>query len=243
LPLLPEHKGYVEVFGGAGYLLFAKAPSQWEVLNDLDNNLMNFWYVVQNHYQEFIDSFRFVLVSRDTFDKYKIKYKTNNYSDNIERAHIFYYLTKAGFGADMKNPVFGTGQGRNRLRLEQIEDDIIKAHKRLLKVVIENKPFEDMLRIYDGRDTFFYLDPPYRNVKQYPVGKFTDEQYQLLAEYCQHIHGKWLLTINDDEYIKRLFGSFNIIPHNVYYNICQTQNGRRSFKELIITNYDISEVI
>lgn len=47
LPMLPDHSGYVEVFGGAGWLLFGKEPSKWEVLNDYDSNLMNFWLVVK----------------------------------------------------------------------------------------------------------------------------------------------------------------------------------------------------
>ena len=53
LPLIPDHEGYVEVFGGAGWLLFAKPPSKWEILNDLDENLSNFWNVIQENEKEF----------------------------------------------------------------------------------------------------------------------------------------------------------------------------------------------
>ena len=240
LPLFPEHKGYVEVFGGAGYMLFAKEPSKWEVLNDFDGNLMNFWSVVKAAPDQFIDSFNYTLVSRATFDRYKEKYKNNDFDDAIEKAHVFYYLVKSGFGADMKNPVFGTGKDRNRLRLEQIKDDINDAHKRLLKVTIENKSFEDVFRIYDSTETFLYLDSPYRNTKQYSVGRFTDEQYDLLAECCKKAQGKWLYTINDDDYIRELFKGFNIITHDVYYSVCKSQSGRQDFKELIITNFDVA---
>src|SRR5690606_34054285 len=128
---------------------------------------------------------------------YKEKYKSNNFDDSIERAKAFYYMVKAGFGADMKNPVFGTGKDRNRLRLEQIEDDIKAAYQRLQKVTIENKSFEDVFRIYDSPDTFFYLDSPYRNTKQYATGKFTDEMFAKLADCCKNAKGKWLYTIND----------------------------------------------
>jgi DNA adenine methylase len=240
LPLFPEHKGYVEAFGGSGYMLFAKKPSKWEILNDFDSHLMNFWSVIKNAPDQFISSFDYILVSRETFDAYKLKYKNNNFEDAIEKAHVFYYLVKAGFGADMKNPIFGTGKDRNRLRLEQIEPDIKEAYQRLLKVTIENKSFEDVFRIYDSPDTFFYLDSPYRNTKQYATGKFTDEHYKLLANCCKNTKGKWLYTINEDEYIRELFKGFNFIDHKVYYSVCKTENGRQDFNELIITNYEIN---
>jgi DNA adenine methylase len=239
VPMFPEHVCYTEVFGGAGYMLFAKKPSKVEILNDLDGNLMNFWSVVKNAPEEFIASFDYVLVSRETFDKYKVKYKNKLYEDCIEKAHIFYYLVKAGFGADMKSPVFGTHKdSRSRLRVEQIEQDIRNAHQRLQKVTIENKSFEDMFRIYDSENTFFYLDSPYRNTKDYATGKFTDEQYEKLYNCCKNAKGKWLYTINNDGFIRNLFKDFNIIDHEVFYSVCKTENGRQNFGELIITNYE-----
>jgi len=240
MPLIPKHKCYVEVFGGAGWMLFAKQPSKVEILNDFDSNLMNFFSVVKNAPDQFIKSFDYTLVSRETFDTYKMKYKNNDFDDAIEKAHVFYYLVNSGFASDMKNPVFGTKcQSRNGLRLEELDKTIPEAYKRLQKVTIENKSFENIFKIYDSPDTFFYLDSPYRNTKQYAVGKFTDEQYQSLAECCSKADGKWLYTINDDEYIRDLFKDFNIMTHDVYYSVCKTDNGRKDFKELIITNYDV----
>ena len=73
--LFPRHEGYVEVFAGSGAVLFAKSRSKWEVLNDFDSNLVNFWTVVKENYKEFIDSFDYTLVSREIFNRYKEKYK------------------------------------------------------------------------------------------------------------------------------------------------------------------------
>lgn len=240
LPIFPEHKGYVEVFGGSAIVLLSKEPSKWEILNDFDSNLMNFWSVVQNAHDQFIESFEWEVVSRERFNEYREKYKSKDFEDSIEQAKAFYYLVKAGFGADMKNPVFGAAKDRSRLRLEQIEDDIKQAHKRIQKTTIENKSFEDLFRMYDSPDTFFYLDPPYRKTKEYATGRFTDSQYEKMRDCCKDVKGKWLITINNDEYIKELFKDFNIMDHEVYYGICKTQNGRTNFKELIITNYEIN---
>lgn len=223
--------------------MFHKEPSRVEILNDFDSWLMNFWTVVKSAKGQLIKSFDYTLVSRDTFTEYKRIYHSKSCDDAIRKAHIFYYLVHIGFASDMKNPIFGTScQSRNGLRIEQVEETINLAYERLQKVTVENKSFEDIFKIYDSPDTFFYLDSPYRNTKQYAVGKFTDDHYRLLAECCTKAKGKWLYTINDDPLIRELFKDFNIIDHQVYYSICKTENGRKDFNELIITNYEITNV-
>ncbi|HZK26718.1 MAG TPA: DNA adenine methylase [Thermoclostridium sp.] len=153
LPIIPEHKGYVEVFGGAGWLLFAKEPSRWEVLNDLDNNLINLFEVIKNNPKKFIDSFEYTLISRTIFDEYKDIYREGSYKDSIHQAHILYYLLKAGVGASLPDGGgcgFGIAKDRSRLRLEQVESDIKKAHKRLMQVTVESRDFR-RVRKYNER--------------------------------------------------------------------------------------------
>ncbi len=177
--LFPNHEGYVEVFGGAGWVLFAKdkSTSKWEVLNDLDDNLYNFWYVIKNHRIEFTESFKFEIISRTQFNEYKEIYRSKSYQDNIEKAHILYYLLKAGSGASLPDGGgcgFGAAKDQNRLRIDKISEDIKSAHSRVINVTIECKDFREIINFYDSDTTLFYLDPPYRNTQRssYPVGKF-----------------------------------------------------------------------
>lgn len=140
----------------------------------------------------------------------------------------------------MDRPRFGTKcQSRNGLRIEEIDETIPNAYKRLQKVTIENKSFEEIFKIYDSENTFYYLDPPYRGTYGYRLGKFTDEQYLLLSDCCKQSKGKWLLTINDDDYIREIFKNFYIMNHDVFYSISKQDEARKDYKELIITNYSI----
>lgn len=238
----PNHKGYVEVFGGAGWVLFAKNISSWEVLNDLDNNLSNFWDVIKNHYEEFISSFKYEIISRTTFNKYKEIYNNKSYKNNIEKAHIFYYLLKAGIGASLPDGGgcgFGAARDKSRLRLDKLSEDIERAHLRLINVTIECHDFRNIFMLYDCDSTLFYIDPPYHKTKRssYPVGNFTDEDYRDLQSLCKNIKGKFLLSINDDTFTRNLFSEFNLTNLEVFYNISKDSIGRRSNSELIITNY------
>lgn len=242
LPLIPEHKGYVEVFGGAGWLLFAKSESKWEILNDLDSNLSNFWHTIQCSKDEFIDSFKYEIISRTRFDQFKQAYINKEYENSIHQAHILYYLLMAGSGASLPDgggSGFGTAKDKNRLNLSRIESDIENAHSRLKNVTIECNDFRKIFKSYDSESTFFYLDPPYRNTKRssYPVGDFTDSDYIDLANHCKSIKGKFLLTINDDLFIRDLFENFNISPIDVFYSSSTNKCGRKKYPELIIKNY------
>ena len=47
IPILPPHTCYVEPFAGAAWVLFGKPPSDVEVLNDIDQELINFFRIVR----------------------------------------------------------------------------------------------------------------------------------------------------------------------------------------------------
>lgn len=53
IPLIPKHTCYVEPFAGAAWVFWKKEKSKVEVLNDINNELINLYRVVQNHFEEF----------------------------------------------------------------------------------------------------------------------------------------------------------------------------------------------
>lgn len=191
-----------------------------------------------------IDSFRFTPTSREIFEEYKAKFKAGEYKDDLERAHIFYYLNRACFGGDMKPPTFGTSKTTpSTFRPDKLDAELSSTFERIQKVTFEHRSFESLIPLYDSPDTLFYIDPPYRCGHQYVVGKFTDDKYGLLRDCCEHIKGRFIITINDDQFIRDTFKDFQFIDNEVVYTAGRDTVSRRAFKELIITNYDPKEVI
>ena len=71
ISIFPKHTTYVEAFAGGAQVFFRKEPSKVEVLNDLDGEIVNFYRVCQQHYEELLRYLRFALVSREWFDLLK----------------------------------------------------------------------------------------------------------------------------------------------------------------------------
>lgn len=105
---------------------------------------------------------------------------------------------------------------------------------------------------WDTQDTFIFLDPPYRKkeftdddkgcVTDYNGEVFTDEQHQDLCNYLKSLkQTKWLMTINDDEWVRELYKDFNIVSHDVFYSCSNTKDGRGKRPELLIANYPIQD--
>ena len=69
ISLLPQHTCYVELFSGAAWVLFGKPPSDVEVLNDIDQELVTFFRVVKEKPKELITAFEWELVSRAEFQR------------------------------------------------------------------------------------------------------------------------------------------------------------------------------
>ncbi len=52
MPLIPKHEIYVESFAGGAAVFFAKQPSQMDVINDLNGELINFYHTVVSNFDE-----------------------------------------------------------------------------------------------------------------------------------------------------------------------------------------------
>lgn len=203
-----DHVCYCEAFCGASWVLFAKEPSQCEVINDMDNELVTFWRVIQNHLEEFLRYFKYAVTSRRIFDLENMKHPET--LTDIQKAVRYYYLQRCGFGGKVSARTFGTtATGPARLNLSTIEERLIEVHWRLSKVVIEHLDACECIRRYDRTSTLFYLDPPYWETAGYAV-PFGQEDYIRLRDVLKGIKGRFILSLNDVAEVRLVFKDFKI---------------------------------
>lgn len=206
LPQFPQHECYVEPFCGAAALFFLKQPSAVEVLNDINQDLVCLYRVLQHHLEEFHRQFKWALVSRQIYEW--LNETPPATLTDIQRAARFYYLQKLAFGGKVKSRTFGISPSSPpRLNLLRIEEDLSQAHLRLARTTIEHLPWRECVKRYDRPYTLFYLDPPYWQTEGYGV-PFPLEEYSAIAEAMRTMQGKAILSINDHPVIREVFREF-----------------------------------
>ena len=245
IPLIPEHTCYVELFSGAAWVLFGKPPSKVEILNDIDEEVVNFFRVIKYKPEELIQSFEWELVSRAEFERLA-NLDTSTLTD-IERAHRFYYIIMAGWGGELHYPRFQTaitdGGHGNRLigALKFLRKRIEPVYERLQKVVIENMDWEDCFKRYDRTKTVMYIDPPYPgNGCNYLYNMRDWEDHQKLADYLQHSKCKWILSSYNVPEIHQMYTGYHILAVQSYSGMNVKKNGtsRTLNKEVLVTNFE-----
>lgn len=246
IDILPPHSCYVELFAGGSWVLFGKSPSDVEILNDIDNDLINFFRVLKEKPQELIASFEWELVSRAEFE-YLAKLDSTQLSD-IQRAHRFYYLIMAGWGGELNYPRFQTsvsdGGHGNRLigALKHLRQKLEPVHARLSTVIIENLDWRECLERYDRENVIMYIDPPYPGNKvNYAHNMRNWKDHFELATRLKNTKCKWILSSYDIEEVHKMYEGYYILP-------VQTSSGMRIKKddtkrvvnkEILIMNYSL----
>jgi len=236
------YERYIEVFGGGGWVLFHKSPgNDFEVYNDFNGLLTNLYRCVREKPNELIDALYFVLNSREDFNIVKEALARDSPTSDVIRASYFYQLIRYSYASGLTS--YGSQPHDMWSNFPLIE----QAHRRISKVVIENKDFEKLIRQYDRPVSFFYADPPYFETEKYykNVGEdgFKKEDHIRLRDTLMSIEGKFLLSYNDCSFIRELYDAPNIQieSYTRINNIKQRYDNGAQFPEILVANYDMHE--
>lgn len=203
----PDHRIYVEPFGGAAGVLIQKPRAYSEVYNDLDGDLVNFFRVMQSpvHRDRLIEQLVMTPYARAEFEN---AWRPGRSS--IERARRLIIGAQMGFGS--VSATKGTTGFRIDTKREyetaqhvwaQYPSNLATLGLRLTGVLIENRPALDVLLAHDTPDTLFYVDPPYVHDTRCRVKmgtargyrhEMTDDDHLALLDALQTVQGMVVLS-------------------------------------------------
>lgn len=194
--VMPEHQLYCEPFIGGAAVFFAKPPSNMEVLNDTNKELINFYKVVQNDFVSLEKEIRITLHSRDLHRKASVIYNHPDMFNEIKRAWAVWVLSTQSFSAQLDGS-FGYDKGKNTTTKKIINNRDRFTEDMAIRMQNVNMECADALYVIKSRDTkasFFYCDPPYFNSDCGHYDGYSKDDFESLLKLLSGIEGKFLLS-------------------------------------------------
>lgn len=245
-----EINNFIEPFvgGGAVFLNFAHDKV---IINDINKELMITYEVIRDSHKELINILNEWNNSKNLKEFYQeIRDKNISSFNKNEIAARLIFLNKYGFNGLYR--VNSKGQfnvpfaKKNKINLyDDLNIATISSYLESNKIKIFSKDYKKLLRYIKPGD-FLFVDPPYyfsdkKGFNAYDASRFTKKDQKNLFLFLKKVDKKganWLLTNNDDSFIRDLYKNFFIfsIKTNRFIN-CNGKNRVNAADELFILNY------
>jgi DNA adenine methylase len=237
---MPKHSCYAEPFGGAAHVIAQKSQVSSECYNDIDGEVVNFLLVARNEPERFQQACESLPYSRALYEKWKREEPPN---DDFEKAVRFFYVNRSGIAKGNSDASFSTDTGwrhskeHNTASTYQSACEIIPAFaERMKSVMIDNRDFREIFRVYDAPYTLFYVDPPYIGREKYYAGGFTEQDHRDLANILNNIEGKAILSYYDNILLDELYPNWHRETYQVARQVVNGSNNKA--EELLLMNFD-----
>ena len=207
---MPPHARYVEPFAGGLAVLFRKPRPEVairssryiEVVNDLDEEVVNFWRVLREQRDELEWQIYMTPYSQA---EYEAAFVEEPGLSDLERARRFFIRCYLGFRGSRRqrkkfaNPNNGTHPVVSfRHNIGRLQD----AHARLSHVVLACEDALQLIKQHNTADTLIYCDPPYPGTEQDEYSGYTLDDLQTLVDQLAEHKGPWMLSNYDQPTIQ-----------------------------------------
>jgi len=195
LPLIHEHTLYVEPFFGGGAIFWAKAPSEVEVINDLNQRVIRLYHTLQHDFDRLQDMIKGSFNGRSLYQKAQLIYDYADLFSDVEVAWAVWYQANFSYSSKIKG---GWAYDRlgvcNRKFVNKVDRFDEAFFHRLQSTQIESNDALKVIKSRDHSEAFFYVDPPYFNADMGHYKGYTKEDFEALLKCLSQIKGKFLLS-------------------------------------------------
>lgn len=182
--MFPEHRRYVEPFAGSLAVLLAKPQAPFEVVNDLDRNLMVFWKVLRDSPTELA---RVCMLTPHSRVERNIAKHIPSDATDLERARLVWSALVQGRTGTLANTGWRhTKSAVDGRMLRSYVQRIERVAERIRDVSLECRPAVEIIEKYGSSDdNLLYCDPPYLGSTRrhnYKVEMLSEAKHRELGE-------------------------------------------------------------
>jgi DNA adenine methylase len=230
--LILPHKTYVEPFAGSAAVFFAKPPSEKEVLGDADPEIAFAYRALSTLTdREFTELKKKDWTGRSTLFRAIQQAKPRS---KLEKLYKFLYVSNFSYAHIRSggfNPASDGAAGRTIKRIEKHRD-------RLRGAIVRSGHYADVVKEFDGKNTFFFLDPPYSG-HNIAVGedRFDEAEFRRVLD---GIKGKFLVTYGTRGKLDT--SGFHVRKIRTRRTVAYMRGvgGPKTLPQLLIANYAIT---
>ncbi|GAA5036699.1 hypothetical protein GCM10011506_29900 [Marivirga lumbricoides] len=196
LSLIPDHRLYCEPFVGGAAVFFAKQPSEMEVINDLNGEVVNFYRVCHSDFNKLEKLIKSTPHSRQVHKETHDMLKNPEKLDAVQRAWAFWVQTNMSFSARIFGGyAYERKSNGTQKRFLNKKLAFTKAIKDRLEMVdMECNDAITVIKSRDTEDSFFYCDPPYFNSDMGHYKGYSEKDFEELLITLANLKGKFLLS-------------------------------------------------
>lgn len=241
LPVFPtKHDLYCEPFFGGGAIFWAKEPSNIEVINDINGEVINFYEQVKSNFYQLKIMIDNTLHSRAIYEEALVIYRNPNLFDPIKRAWAFWVLSSQSFSSNMGS---GWAYSKSGTKTTKRIKNKKASFTDIMCQRLENTQVEcnDALVVIESRDTensFFYIDPPYHNAHQGHYKGYRESDFIALLNLLQNIKGKFLLSSYESKLLDKYVEDNGWFKKSIEMPRSAGKVRKRKY-EVLTANYDI----
>lgn len=242
-----EPKGYRvynEPFFGGGAFFFAKEPSKVEFINDINQQVTNFYVTAKKQFKNLKIEIDSTLHSEEQFLEARRIYNECNGKDareKVMRAWALFVLSHQTFLHSLDN-TFAYNRTRSMAQTIQNKKNGFTEQycKRLENTTIFTRDALRVIKNADCEDTFHFVDPPYYNADMGHYDGYTIEDFKNLLTLLTTIKGKFLLTTYPSEILTKFTEENGW--HQQHHIMHRSSSGKAGITktEVFTTNYPIS---
>jgi DNA adenine methylase len=239
LPLFPEHVLYNEPFAGGAALLFAKEPSEIEILNDTNKELINFYKVVQQDFISLQKKIHITLHSRKQHQDASVIYNNPHLFNDLDRAWAVWVLASQSFASQLDGS-WGYDKGKNTATKKIINKGVLFTEEYAIRLQNVQLECADAIYIIKSRDhdkAFHYCDPPYYNSDCGHYGGYSAQDFELLLHTLSEVKGKFLLSSYPSELLDSYMKKYKWYQKRVEQTVSVNKGSGKKKIECMTANY------
>lgn len=230
---------YIEPYAGGANVALSLLLSKYAkriIINDIDRSIYAFWHSALMETENLCRMIQDTDVTLETWERQHELQKNKMEVDLLELGFSTFFLNRTNRSGILNGGVIGgkaqTGKYKIDARynkkdlIERIE--VIAAQRNKIELTsMDAVAFLKRYKRSPAEKTLCYLDPPYYvKGKDLYLNYYNDSDHQTIAETIMKYKGKWIISYDAVDFIKKLYKDYKQTEYYLSYSAGNPSKGR-----------------